>query len=121
MKQEIRSANDSNNLPGQVASESGANTVAVEEEGGRPPLKAFSLLSEAEKKKLIPPGTILVEWYDDKDPALPFNWSGGKLTVVAGLILLVLYVPPNTKLTDIGFLCFSPDGSPLACTPAQVS
>jgi DHA1 family multidrug resistance protein-like MFS transporter len=56
-------------------------------EQGSMPVKSFSMMPEEEKKKLIPPGTILVEWYDDKDSAHPFNWSGGKHAVVAFLIL----------------------------------
>lgn len=88
LKREAVLPDNGNVLPGQVAS-GGGNTIIVEEHGGRPPVKAYSLLSEEEKKKLVPPGTILVEWYDENDPALPFNWSTGKLTIVAGLILSV--------------------------------
>lgn len=89
VKQEVQAAAANNSPPGQVASEPGNTVVIADEEGGRPPVKAFSLLPEEEKKKLVPPGTILVEWYDDHDPAHPFNWSGGKHAVVAGLILSV--------------------------------
>lgn len=78
-----------------MAHDVGANTVGVAEEGGRVPVKSFSMLPEEEKKKLIPPGTILVEWYDENDPALPFNWSGGKHAVVAGLILSVTHPLPS--------------------------
>ncbi|KAK9899322.1 MFS general substrate transporter [Cystobasidium minutum MCA 4210] len=48
-------------------------------------------MTPEEKKKFVPPGTILVDWYDENDPALPFNWSTGKLTVVAGLILWLTF------------------------------